>query len=96
MKGEKSILARESGRRLFCSVVVGRVRESRRDLMQAAVRQLSLGGIGRTALGERAKALTTDHRQVSLSTTPGPFLHSPAFSASHRRTLLFSSSKLFF
>lgn len=69
MKGEKSILVTEGGCWLFCSVVVGRVRKSRRDLMQAAVRQLSLRGTGCTVLGVRAKLLTTDHRQVSLSAT---------------------------
>ena len=47
--------------------------------MQAAVGQLSLRGIGWTALWVWAKALTTDHRQVSLSTSPGPFLHNLAF-----------------
>lgn len=34
------------------------------DLMQAAVRQLSLRGISGTVLGARAKWLTTDHRQA--------------------------------
>lgn len=61
--------------------------------MQAAVHQLSLQGIGCMLLGVRAEVLTTDHRQVSLSTTRACPIQHRFFTL---KDTTISSSNLFF